>query len=253
MLATIPFILLLVSLPTLLLGKELEPFRDEALNWLWRILPVATPDVRTDFQEQLRAVVDSASSIGLISAVLFAWFSTRLFGALRAALSEVFDVEDTRGVVRGKITDLQLVLLSTTLLSLNIAVTVMLGVRGTEWLATLGVEWSFLQALIAGAVSFLTIYLMFLFIYEFVPAKRLPWRTAATAALFAAVAFELLKFGFSWYLANFAGYSAVFFTFTTLIVLVLATYYASVLFLIGGEVAQAWDLHRLIHRQREIF
>lgn len=253
LLATIPFLLLLVSVPTLVLGKEMELFREEAVSWLWSIVPVTTPEVRTDMGEQLQTVVDSAGSIGLVGAVLFAWFSTRLFGALRTALGEVFDIEDTRGVVRGKLTDLQLVLASTVLLSLNIGLSTVLGIRGGMWLEELGIAGTFVRGAAAQLVSFAAVYLMFLLIYKFVPARRLRWRTAAAAALVAALGFELLKAGFSWYLANFAGYSAIFFTFTTIVVLVIATYYAAVLFLLGGEVAQAWNIHRLIRRQRENF
>lgn len=253
LLASIPFLLLVISLPTLLLGSEMGRFQDEALRWLWEIVPVTVPEVRADLGSKLQSVVDSAGSIGLVGAILFAWFSTRLFGALRTALSEVFDLDDTRGVIRGKLVDMQLVLISTLLLSLNIGVTAFFGISSSAWLGRIGFRTELIPGGLAFATVFAAVYVMFLLIYKFVPAKPLPWRTAAVAALFASTTFELLKSAFGWYVSNFADYSTIFFAFTTVVVLVISVYYSSVLFLMGGEVAQVYDLYRRMRGQREIF
>ncbi len=252
-LASIPFLLLLISLPTLLLGTRLEGFQEEVLRWLWRIVPLATGEFRESLRRDLQDIVNSAGSISIVSAILFVWFSTRLFGALRTALSIVFDIEDEHGVIMGKIKDIQLVIVSTFLLSVNIGMSTFYGIRGVDWLANIGIPLRFLQSFTAFATSFLTIYVMFLLIYKYVPAKHLKWRTAAVAALFAATTFEMLKSAFSWYLTNYGHYSPVFVAFTTVIVLVISVYYATVLFLIAGEVAQSYEVHRIMRVQREIF
>lgn len=251
-LASIPFLLLLISIPTLFLEARMEGFQEEALLWLWRILPLEAGEVRATLREELQTIVDSAGSITLISAILFVWLSTRLFGALRTALSVVFDIEDTHGVIKGKLKDIQLVVVSTLLLTLNIGLSAFLEIGGVDWLVRIGIPARPLQQVTALATAFATVFVMFLLIYKFLPAKRLKWRTAAVAALFAALTFEVLKYGFTSYIAQ-ANYESIFFAFWTIIALVVAVYYSSVLFLIGGEVAQAYEVHRIIRRQREIF
>lgn len=252
-LAAIPFLLLLLSLPSLVLGMgEVEPFRDETLRWLWRIIPVTAPQVRQELAEQLRPIAESAGSIGLISAVAFAWFSTRLFGSIRTALDEVFDIEDPRGVLEGKWLDLQLVLASTLLLSANIAATAFLSLWGPEWPEVLGLGGRLLRRLVAFVAPLATIYAMFFLIYRFLPARRVTARTAAVSALFAALGFEAVKYAFSWFVANYADYTSIFFGFTVIVLLVLSVYYTSLLFVIGGEVGQAYHLQRIMQRQREI-
>lgn len=258
LLAAIPFLLLLIFVASLVLGPYFGPgvAEDEVLQALWRIVPISHPEVIETARAYISQIIASAGSIGLIGGILFVWFSTRLFGALRTALNQVFDLKDTRGIVRGKIDDMQMVVVSTLLLSVNIAVTSTMGVlgdRGIEVLEQLGLRAGSPQRSLAFLTAFLFVFLMFLLIYKYVPARRLPWRTAVIASLFAATTFELLKMGFTWWVANYANYSAVFFAFATLVVLIIATYYASILFVLGGEVAQVYEVRRKLRRQREFF
>jgi hypothetical protein len=56
-------------------------------------------------------------------------------------------------------------------------------------------------------VAFITIWVMFLLIYRYLPPRRIKWNTAAvTAATFTTILGEALKFGFGWYVTGVADF-----------------------------------------------
>ncbi|HKK27609.1 MAG TPA: YihY/virulence factor BrkB family protein [Gemmatimonadota bacterium] len=252
-LAALPFLLLLLSVAGLVLAPHFDEPQSAVLHRLWQILPVSSAAVQGYIEERLQEITASAGSIGLVSAAAFVWFSTRLFGSLRTVLSEVFDLRESVGVVHGKWLDVQMVLVSTALLTVNFALSSVLSDLGQSLLRRVGLETDPMARLLGLATAFLFLYVMFLLIYKFVTLGRIRWRTAAMAALFASVSFELLKVGFGWYVGSFGDYSSIFFAFSLLVVLVLAIYYGSILFVLGGEVAQVYELRRTHREQREMF
>ena len=253
LLAAIPFLLLLLAVAGRVLAPQFEAPQSEVLNWFWQLVPVAGPAVRTELERGIQQVAEQAGSIGVVSGVAFVWFSTRLFGALRTVLAEVFDLREGPGVVRGKVMDVGLVLLSTLLLCVNIALTSVLAAVGRGGLRAVGLEAGVPEQALGFTVAFLFIFLMFLLIYKFVSLNRVPWRSATLAALVAAGGFELLKAGFTFWVVNYADYGSYFFAFATLVVVVIAVYYGSAIFVLGGEVAQVVELRRTLRRQREMF
>jgi membrane protein len=252
LLAAIPFLLLVLSLAGLALAPQIENPESAVMGWIGNVLPV-TANMVAEVQDRLRDVVESSGSVGLISAVLFVWFSTRLFGALRTVLDAVFDFREGPGIIMGKIIDMKLVVIATVLLTANIGITTTLMALGGEMLEQLHMPVGPTLVTLGHVTAFGAIFLMFFLIYKFVPSTRLRWQVAAIAALFSAGGFELVKTALGWYLADVADFTRVFFAFATLVVLVVAVYYAAVVFVLGGEVAKVYGLRAVMRRQRELF
>ena len=53
-----------------------------------------------------------------------------------------------------------------------------------------------------------------------------------------ALSYEVMKWGFGWYATSVADYRSTYGNFTTLVVLFFWIYYASVVFILSGEIAQ---------------
>lgn len=196
-------------------------------------------------------VVANRGRLTFLGAVLFLWFSTRLFGGLRAALNEVFDTDERRPWPVAKLLDLGMVLVTGALLAANAWASV-LGARAEPALGGFG-GWAFRFAIGLTTLGFSTV--LFFVVYKATPSRPIAWPTAIVASLFTAVAFEAAKRLFALYITRFATFDRLasdanlvaFFLF------LLWVYYTCYVFLLGGEVAETYDLVRLRRAQRVRF
>jgi membrane protein len=94
---------------------------------------------------------------------------------------------------------------------------------------------------------------MFFALYKFLPVRRVRTKTAWVAAAFTTVMFELAKFLFTSYVSSFNPGSLYTGTVAAIVVVVFWVYYAALIFILGGEVGQVYELRRMRKRQREVF
>jgi len=83
--------------------------------------------------------------------------------------------------------------------------------------------------------------------------RRVRWRSAWIAALFTSAMFESARWIFSAYVRTFNPGSLYTGTLTAIVVVVVWTYYAALIFILGGEVGQVYELRRMRRLQREVF
>ena len=259
LLAAVPFFLLLVTGLGYLLGHESKASADEVTALLDRLLPVHPESPDSPAHALLAQIVESRGTITLYSAIGFIWFSTRLFGTLRTVLANVFDIENERGIIQGKIFDLQVTIVSTLLVVAYIALSAYLAIattRGVQVLVAAGirtetmgrVEYAFGRFL-----AFAVIALMFFALYKVLPIRRVRWQTALIAALFSSTMIEVAKNLFTTLVQHMNPASLYTGTLYAVVIIVIWTYYAALLFLLGGEVGQVFELRRVRRLQREVF
>ena len=106
---------------------------------------------------------------------------------------------------------------------------------------------------IGQVIAFAFIALMFFSLYKFLPNRRIRWQMALVGALFTSVLLEVAKRVFGAYVTSFNPGSLYSGTLAALIIIVLWTYYAAIIFILGGEVAQVYELRRVRRLQREAF
>lgn len=255
LLGAVPFILLLVSLFGLVLKARVPDPQQAAIDYVFAILP-ASANLELWVREQIGNLLTDIPSFGIIGLVLLIWVSTRLIGSLRSALRGVFDVQEERGIIQGKLFDARMVVVAGTLFVANTAITVLLEVVQTYGIELLGLRQGetvrSLQVFLAQLLAYGFIFLMFLLIYRYLPARRIPWRIALVSATFSSIVFELLKSAFAWYVTYLANYSTTYGYLTSLIVLVFWIYYSAVVFVLGGEVGYVYASNRVRRRQREL-
>lgn len=234
-------------------GVEGTSAAEPVVDWLMNVLPAPSRAFQREMEGYLNEFIASASGLFTVGTLIFAWLATRLIGTLRTALREIFDIQQDRSIIAGKIFDLQMVFVAGILLTLNIASTVTLQIiaeYGFNILSFGQSQETFLQNLLFTAFAFLTIWVLFVLIYRYLPARRIQWSTAVTAATFTSVMFELMKTGFTWYFARFAQMST-YGALASIAIVVLWVYYMAIAFILGGEVGQVTAMRRVRRRQKE--
>lgn len=252
--AAAPLILAALGIAGTILRLQQTDPTETLLRYIFEGLPPVSEEFQAMVGRILRGLVEQSTGLLSIGTVFFAWLSTRLIGTLRTALREVFDIQQGRGIIAGKLFDMKMVIAAGTLLALNVGITVTLELVARFGLDALGISTGDLrpfQLFYGRVVAFLSIWAMFLLMYRYLPPRKIHWSTAIVAATFAAVLFELLKLAFGWYVTNIADYRSTYGNLATLVVLILWIYYSATVFILGGEVGQVFAMRRIRRQQKE--
>lgn len=236
LLTAIPFVGLVFAVVGYLVEYQLAIHQLNAHDLLQRFLPESSEASADRFGFIERALGDLVARRGgltLLAAPLFLWFSTRMFGGLRAALNEVFDTEENRPWPVAKLTDLAMVFVGGALFLANAFASTGKGVDAQ------------LETLVFST-------LLFFVIFKFLPSRRIYWRTGLVASLFCAVGFEVAKRLYTLYVSHFVTFNRATSNANLIAVLLLLLwiYYTAFVFLLGGEVAETYDLMRMRRLQR---
>jgi membrane protein len=251
LLAAVPFLLLLLSVIGYVLSAGAGRAQIEIHDYLQRFLPSVSNRGTDPFAPVvliIERIVIKRGTLTVVAIPAFVWFSTRLFGSLRAALNEVFDVEDPRSWLRGKLDDIVLVIVTTLLVMINTALS-----QGVQLLARyqpygLG----FLEFFGAQVLAFALAVVLFTIVFRYAPAHRLRRGTALVAALICALGFEGAKLVMGFWIGKMVDPNQIVrdATIAGVLLFVLWTYYMAFVFLIGGQIAQVYDLRRRQSEQR---
>ena len=254
--AFIPLLLAVIGIAGTVLGRvgRGQRAQETVIEYLRQTVPGA---VDLPYEQILTSLAENSTGILSVGTLFFLWIATRLIGTLRTVLRDIFDIGEGRSIIAGKIFDIKMVFMAGTLFVLNIGLTI--GLRwGAELVTrTTGFNTDDLPFLSQASnwwpqiLAFGTIWVMFLLIYRYLPPRRIRWSTAVIASTFTAVIVEALKTGFTFYVENLADFNAFWGNVATFVILVLWIYYTSVVFILGGEVAQVVTMRRIRRRQKE--
>lgn len=259
LLASVPFAITMVSGVTFLLNLSPATSTAQITDVIDRMLPPHSDALGLPVHRIIDAALHSHHSLGIWSALIFIFLSTRLFASLRAVLGEIFDVESNRGLVAGKLFDVKMTLLATLLFCANTIISAYLSVaqsQGIAFLQRIGLgpeAMGSIEYFVQRGVAFVFLLFMFFAIYRYVPARRVPWKAALVASLFTSLLFEVAKQLFSLFVRQFDTASVYTGAFAAIVIVVVWVYYSAIVFILGGEVGQVYELRRTRRRQREVF
>ncbi len=213
----------------------------EARDFVIEQVQAGTPLDAETIGGVIDAAIESRGSMTIIGFAFLLWSALGIFSSLSNGISRVFENAPPRPFLKDKLIGLLLMATAGLLAIGSLAIGIVTGilqraaddlVRGLAGGGT--VVW-----LIGLLVPLFMIFLAFWVIYKVVPNRPVSWGEVLPGAVVAALLWTVLRFGFTWYATSIADYDSAFGPLSTGITLLVFLYFASVIVLLGAEVARA--------------
>jgi membrane protein len=231
-----PLTLLLISVGSFFFNSEQA--QEAALAIVRAYMPTAVEFVQLNIQQ----VLQLRGPIGTIGVLAFVWSASGVFGGLSRAINTAWDVERPRPAWAERALAAGMVLLIAALFFLSV-----LSTASFELVARLSANvlgepvWTGLSTRI---LPYVFTVLLFSFLYRVLPYTRVAWSEVLPGAVLASLAWEVAKYGFTYYLTRFASYTLVYGRVAAVIALLLWSYISGVIILLGAEFAVQYARRR---------
>jgi len=238
--AQLAYFFLLSFFPLLIFLVTLLPYLNLETTQVYSFLVNVMPDevyrlIENTLNEILNNRNSSLLSIGVLGTL---WSASKGINALIRALNKAYETEESRG----SILDRGLSLIFTIALVFVFAVALLLPVFGQQighfLFSIVGIEEQFetIWHRLRWSMPPLLIFLVLMAIYRFVPntSPRLRLMSVWPGALFSTFAWLAVTYAFSFYISNFANYSATYGSIGGVIILMLWLYFTGIILIFGG-------------------
>lgn len=252
--AGITFNIILFILPTVLVimfiaGELVDPrvLANSIQAFIRRMLPMdsSSKTIMRIIVQELETALKSTSTIGWIGIPSLLWISTTLFSSLRTAVNGIFGIPEPGFFLKYKLKDLTLMFLFTVLVLLSslssaTQALIMTLIRSVSESFLPLYFFDFFYNVLAISVSLIITFVFFLFLYYFIPHRRLPRFVFWCSTILSTLLWETAKYVFAWYVTNITSYGKIYGVYAVAVVVAIWLYYSSLILLLSAEIAQYW-------------
>lgn len=241
-----PLMLAIISVFGFLLGSP--DFKSRLIEGVPEFLPV-----ETDLVSSVLENVASGRELGSVLAALALFAaSTAVFSAIRKSINNIWGIRQTRPFIQERLMDVTLMLGAALLILTSVFTTTFLNFFNEIMLVLLPEGAQFddrLWSRFAFMVPPVTTYFTFFIVYMWLPNTRLSVRDVWFPALLAAIAFEIAKAVFVYYVSTFSRYSDVYGAMSAVIALMAWIYVSTIILLAGALITSRYAVY-LSHRDQ---
>lgn len=227
-----PLILGLVAIASFFLPEN--GARDNFVQGIAAQFPGSARFIETTVEQVIagRGAATVVATLGLV------WSASGVFGALTLSLDRITGSRKPRGLIASTLLALGLVFGVGILFIISLVASTLLSVTFTTQIPVISmrlIDVPLLYPLVGLVVPLVITFFAFGFLYHFVPSEHPAWHNVWAGAALAAIAFEIAKQVFAFYLSAIANFNAVYGSIGAVIGLLAWAYYASIVILIGAE------------------
>jgi membrane protein len=187
------------------------------------------------------AVIQSRGGISIISFGFLVWSGLGVFSAVSNGISRAFEVTTPRPFWLDKLVGLVLMAITGVLAVASLVIGIVTGVLQQAASDLIGgVPGGGTAVWLIGLLApLILIFFAFWILYRIVPNRPVTFGEVLPGAIVAALLWTVLRFGFTWYATSIANYDSAFGPISTGVTLLVFLYFASIIVLLGAEVARA--------------
>jgi membrane protein len=187
------------------------------------------------------AVIAARAGISIFGVIFLVWGALGIFSAITQGVGRAFAATDPRPFWQDKLIGLVLMVITGVLGIASVAIGILTGILQSATQDVLqAVPGGYLALTTIGFVTpILLIFVAFLVLYRLVPNRRVTWSEALPGAIAATVFWTIRRIGYTYSATNIARYDTAFGPISATISLLVFLYFASVVVLLGAEVARA--------------
>lgn len=189
----------------------------------------------------VQSIIDSRGGVTIVSVGILAWGAIGFFGALSTGVGRAFATSTRRPFWQDKLIAVLLMGGAGLLALIAIGIGLAEGIAGR--LATRipgsGAGGRLALDLVGLVLPILLVLIALLLVYKVVPNRRVTVRQVLPGAIVATILFSVLRTSFTWYATDVARYESFFGPISAVISLLVFLHFASMVVLLGAEIARA--------------
>jgi len=213
---------------------------EEAQQQLFKFLDEEFPGLESAIlRENIQGLIRVRGALSVVSVIALFLAGRAIFGALHRILDKAWQVPEPHPFLTRQLREVAMAVGVGAVLVLSVFLSTF-GQAVAQGSGFLGVRvevihWAW--ATLFGLFPFSLSTVVFLLLYRFIPNATVHWRHVIPAAALAGVLFEASKVGFVFYLDKFASFDRLYGSISAMVVVLLWTYLASFILVVGAETA----------------
>lgn len=214
-------------------------------QFVQQALPISTQVIN----ENLRQVLEERGTAGIFSILILLWSASGMFTNLAYNINLAWPHGSRRSFLQHRLVGLWMTLGLIGLIVLSLILSWITSRLPFMDIAHASPFSLILLRLISAFGSWLTIFLVFLTLYHWIPALRVKWSSTFWGALIASVAWKAVTAGFSWYLnSSFGQYQLIYGSLGAIVAFLFLIYIISLITLFGAHLSAAiegWEKEKV--------
>ncbi|HEY3476411.1 MAG TPA: YihY/virulence factor BrkB family protein [Anaerolineales bacterium] len=239
-----PLMLVFVAVGSFFLDSQ------QVFSTVTQFVQQALPISRQVINENLREILETRGTAGVVSLLILLWAASGMFTNLAYNINLAWPRATRRNFLQNRLVGLWMIggLIGLIVVSLVLSwlTTRLPFINKIADASPLDL---FLLRLISAVGSWLMIFLAFLTLYRWIPTLRVPWRATLWGALIASIAWKMVTTSFSWYLGSgFGQYQLVYGSLGAIVAFLFLIYIISLITLFGAHLSAAiqnWESDRV--------